>query len=167
MTRKTAAALCVLLALVPPTCAAEKVRAFREFYWGDWLMPLVHEQNLVKISPGPSDAGLSLWIKEDENLWLGGESLESISYGFFQNLLCIIVIRHRDAEFLARVARERFGQPVESKSYPLDEFYEEGDTVCHVYDDLGDGVMMLYDRTLFRRYLDWNDQQAKEAAKES
>lgn len=152
--------------LFQTVCAAQKVRAFRDFYWGDGLMPLILEHNLMKISPGPSDVGMSLWVKKDENLQLGGELLKSISYGFFQNQLCIIIIRHYDAEYLARVARERFGAPVESKAYPLDERYVDGDTMCHVYDDLGEGVMMLYSCSLFERYLEWKDQAAKDAARD-
>lgn len=157
--------LCVLV-MVGSNIVYARQRAFRDFYWGDALMPLRSEHDLIKISPGSSDIGLSFWVKRNEDLQIGGEPVGSIVYVFFQNQLMSIIIRCHNRQFLSQVAQERFGMPVKSNVNPLDERYVEGDTLCHIEEESGEGVMRLCSLSILERYSRWEEQKTKEAAKD-
>lgn len=149
----------VVLLLIPTACVAQEARAFRDFHWGDWLMPLVEEHGLFKITKGSGDAGLSLWKKPDEDLIVGGTLVKSITYGFFQNRLCAVMIVHDDVNVLSELARARFGPPEYSNQFPFREAYRDGETECWVTEDNGEGVMLLGSTTLLQEYERWQKEQ--------
>ncbi len=151
--------LCAVLILTPALCVAQQSRAFRDFCWGDWLMPLIEEHRLFKITNSSSDAGLSLWQKPNEDLIVGGTLVKSITYGFFENRLCTVMIVHDDVRVLSELARARFGPPERTSQFPFWEAYREGDTECWVMDDKGEGVMLLGSTMLLQEYERWQKEQ--------
>ena len=154
-------ALCaaVLLVLMWTSVAAAQEVVFRNLHWGDGLMPLIEQHGLFKITKSSSDTGLSLWKKPDEDLTVGGVLVKSITYAFFQDRLCAVMIVHDDVGVLSELARARFGSPEQSSPFPFQEAYRDGETECWITIDKGEGVMLLGSTTLLREYEQWQREQ--------
>lgn len=145
MTRKVAVASIIVFALtlVVGNAFAEG-DGFRGLKWGTEFSTVKGDMNYVRTDP--SYGGVKIYAKEDDELRIGGASLQSIEYGFWQDRLSSVMIRFKgysNFSSLKDATFQKFGP-----GYKANRFMED-----YIWDEEVAGMSLKYKEVLNKGYL--------------
>jgi len=169
MTRKVTAILMTLIALASTLSsnAFAEADGFRGIKWGTEFSTV--KDSMTYLRTDPVYGGIKIYSRKDDDLHIGGATLESIGYGFWQDKFCSVDIQFKgytNFSSLKDALFEKFGAG-SKPNRSLEEYFWHGviTGISLIYKEVSrEGYLFMFSNEINKQQENFKSEKAKEGA---
>ncbi len=157
----------IALAFTLSSNAFAEADGFRGIKWGTEFSTV--KDSMTYLRTDPVYGGIKIYSRKDDDLHIGGATLESIGYGFWQDKFCSVDIQFKgytNFSSLKDALFEKFGAGNQPNRF-LEEYFWHGVVtgISLIYKEVSrEGYLFMFSNEINKQQESFKSEKAKEGA---